>query len=520
MASSAPGVDIEYPTDGPPIIRTLSTSTAAFIGQTPVKPQGSGGGVTVQSVTNAQDYLELFSTPGASFGPVAMSASDQNYVDHMGHAVRGFFANGGSEVYIASLATSEGGSARRIFGLTNADGTTNYLVTAASKGAWGNGVTIRLTQSQAAGRVDVQITSRIKTHDNQNADRIETYTAVPATPEGLGGLLSQFVRIDSTTDAPTGGSIDITPAFNAGAPNSHSVALLNGANATAPSGAAVATALTAALTELQKRGDVSLVALPGRAWVSGGTDNASYEEAIAHCEFMADRMVLVQIAKSVADFKNNGAALPLSSYMAAYFPTGIVSIPLTRELTTRQETHLIGHVAGIFARVDAWQSPAGLTADMRAVTEFTVPISRIEQGPMNDNGVNALRIVNGIQVSYGGRTRDIGGIYQYVAVRRTAFLIGDSIREALQRVVFERNIEATWQNVKTAVRGFMRSLYDSGAFQGATADEAFQVFCGLGESMTQTDIDEGKLIVRSRFKAAKPAEFIIVRVEQILQGET
>ena len=92
----------------------------------------------------------------------------------------------------------------------------------------------------------------------------------------------------------------------------------------------------------------------------------------------------------------------------------------------------------------------------------------------------------------------------------------DSLRAALESVVFAKNTETTWTNVKAGVNGLMQSLYAQGAFQGATASQAFDVAVGLGESMSQAEIDAGLLRVVVRFAPAKPAEFIEVSVEQLI----
>lgn len=516
MSIAAPGVDIRYPTDGPPLIAELSTSVTAFVGPTRVKPDGSGAGIVVRKIRSSDEFLQTFGTPGANYGPVSLSGANKDDVDLMGHNIRGFFANGGSEAYVISTSGIGAATAVRNFAFAGTP-VVKFEAVAASNGLWGNRINVKITNSSAANRVDVEVTS-VLAGDDGDVVRTERYTAVEASEASITAMASQyvtFVAISSGTVAAER-TLDLSAA---GADMDFD--LTGGADSSAPAAGAVGSAVP----ELEKLEDVSLIVLPNNAWrnsapMTGNDDNLLM---VSHAEEMQDRMVLVRIDDSVVAFESNAAGLPLSSYMAAYYPAGKIVIPLTSDALLTQTVGLIGHVAGVYARSDsqigAWQSPAGLQADLRAVTELSTPLNRKQQAPMNQNGVNALRIVNGIQTVYGARTRDVGGLYQYVAVRRTAFLIGDSLRDALQRVVFARNIESTWQNVKTAVNGFLRSLFNRQAFQGATADEAFQVLCGLGESMTQTDIDNGKLIVRARFKAAKPAEFITVSIEQKLQGE-
>ena len=101
-------------------------------------------------------------------------------------------------------------------------------------------------------------------------------------------------------------------------------------------------------------------------------------------------------------------------------------------------------------------------------------------------------------------------------VRRTAIFIEDSIRNAIPWAVFEGNDTPLWLSLKANIGGFMDNLHRSGAFQGDKASDAYFVRCGLGETMTQTDIDAGRVIVIVGFAPLKPAEFVIVRIQQIV----
>ena len=109
--------------------------------------------------------------------------------------------------------------------------------------------------------------------------------------------------------------------------------------------------------------------------------------------------------------------------------------------------------------------------------------------------------------------------YRYVPVRRTQNMIGESLYNALQAVVFEPNDHKLWSGLRASVGGFMDTLHRAGAFQGAKASDAFFVRCGLGSTMTQTDIDAGIVRVVVGFAPLKPAEFVVVEIQQIV-GQT
>ena len=99
-------------------------------------------------------------------------------------------------------------------------------------------------------------------------------------------------------------------------------------------------------------------------------------------------------------------------------------------------------------------------------------------------------------------------------VRRTQNMIGESLYGALQAVVFEPNDHKLWSSLRAGVGDFMDGLHRAGAFQGEKASDAYYVQCGLGSTMTQGDIDRGQVIVEVGFAPLKPAEFVIVRLQQ------
>jgi hypothetical protein len=104
--------------------------------------------------------------------------------------------------------------------------------------------------------------------------------------------------------------------------------------------------------------------------------------------------------------------------------------------------------------------------------------------------------------------------WRYVPVRRTAIFIEQSVYNGIQWAVFEPNDRPLWSSLQTNIESFMLGLFRSGAFQGDKASDAFFVRCGLGATMVQGDIDRGQVIVLIGFAPLKPAEFVIVRIQQ------
>ena len=182
-----------------------------------------------------------------------------------------------------------------------------------------------------------------------------------------------------------------------------------------------------------------------------------------------------------------------------------------------------GAIAGIFARTDTqrgvWKSPAGLDASFTGVSSFTLPLTDEENGMLNPLGINCLRTfpVFG-RVLWGARTLRgadaFADEYKYTAVRRTALFIEESLYRALKWVVFEPNDEPLWAQVRLNVGAFMHNLFRQGAFQGQTKNEAYFVHCDA-TTTTQNDINLGIVNVNVGFAPLKPAEFVVIRLQQM-----
>jgi phage tail sheath protein FI len=505
MNYQAPGVYIKYVTEGPLAIPAESTSTALFVGPTKVggSVNSTNDGVTPLKIRSVKDYADAFATKGASLGAVSMPTVNSSGTDHMGLAVSGFFLNGGSTAYVVSTKQDAGAvAATGVFAATNGGTTLNYRVTAASAGAWGNDVSVSLSASASgAGFIDIIVSLALQSDGGTNTVQTERFLGIGI--DKVEGLSSSIVSFAETTDA---GTVTLDTA----APGSaETLALTTGADSTASTMGYAD--IFAALADVD---DISLIVLPDKSW--SGTDQGDISQALAHAQASKDRLVLVQAADDTTDF---GTVGPETEYISAYYPMGKVAMKNAAGDVVTSTTSVTGYVAGVIARTDQtkgpWTAAAGTHADLRGVTGLTHDVGQNAQADINSEGVNAIRFINGLPTIWGAKTRDRFGIYRYQPVMRTAFLIADSLRTALEPAVFAKNTEVLWGNLKASVTGFMTGLYAQGAFQGATASQAFEVACGLGETMTQAEIDTGLLRLTVRFRAAKPAEFIEVSVEQL-----
>jgi hypothetical protein len=246
--------------------------------------------------------------------------------------------------------------------------------------------------------------------------------------------------------------------------------------------------------------------------------------AAAYCEKKRAMLIVDPPAAwdTVKDVTDNLADLGTVSKNAALF------FPRLRQPNPLRDNKLedfvpCGAVAGVFARTDSqrgvWKAPAGLDATLVGVPQLSVPLTNDENGQLNPLGVNCLRTMPAAgRVVWGSRTRQgndrLASEWKYIPVRRTALFIEESLYRALHWVVFEPNDEPLWAQVRLNVGAFMNSLFRQGAFQGASPREAYFVKCDK-ETTTQNDIDRGIVNILVGFAPLKPAEFVVIKLQQI-----
>jgi uncharacterized protein len=284
-----------------------------------------------------------------------------------------------------------------------------------------------------------------------------------------------------------------------------------------------------AFANLKEYRDVSIILLPGFAYDNDG--KGVIDAAIAHAEAMSNRMVIVdppaglrlRTAKEVKD-----AGFTTSNFAALYYPWVRVPNPhfdpdTAANLPRTVEVAPSAFAAGLWARIDGkrgvWKAPAGLEADIRGMLGPAVVVGDDVQDNLNEWGVNCIRSIIGPPVIWGARTLATKAKPEdrYVPVRRTALMIGESLYNSLQAVVFEPNSHVLWSSLRAGVGDFMNQLFRAGAFQGEKVSDAYYVRCGLGDTMTQADIDSGIVRVVVGFAPLRPAEFVVVEIKKILR---
>ena len=227
------------------------------------------------------------------------------------------------------------------------------------------------------------------------------------------------------------------------------------------------------------------------------------------------------VAKAGFTATNDSYPGTISDYAALFFPR----LKQRNSLKENQMEEFVGcgAVAGVFARTDAqrgvWKAPAGQDATLNGVPQLSVPLTDAENGELNQLGINCLRAfpVYG-RLVWGSRTLQgadrLGSEWKYIAVRRTAMFIEESLSRGLKWVVFEPNDEPLWAQIRLNVGAFMHNLFRQGAFQGTTPKEAYLVKCDK-ETTTQNDINNGIVNILVGFAPLKPAEFVFIKIQQL-----
>jgi phage tail sheath protein FI len=277
------------------------------------------------------------------------------------------------------------------------------------------------------------------------------------------------------------------------------------------------------LYTLEKADLFNLLCLPPYE-PGGAIDDTLIGTAAAYCEKKRAMLIVdpppewSTVAKAIAGLPDIGTS---SKNSALFFPRLRQPNPLRENKL--EDFVPCGAVAGVFARTDAqrgvWKAPAGLDATLVGVPQLTVPLTNEENGQLNPLGVNCLRTMPaGGRVVWGSRTLQgsdrLGSEWKYVPVRRTALFIEESLYRALQWVVFEPNDEPLWAQIRLNVGAFMNSLFRQGAFQGQSPREAYFVKCDK-DTTTQNDIDRGIVNILVGFAPLKPAEFVVIKLQQI-----
>lgn len=283
------------------------------------------------------------------------------------------------------------------------------------------------------------------------------------------------------------------------------------------------------MVALEPVDEVNLLVVPDLMLSFGGIGNLSPDDVeqvqlamIAHCEKLKDRFAILDpirnhTVQQVQAWRKDNLD---SKYAAIYYPWIKVSDPIGAENSTSRFIPPSGCVAGIYARSDTergvHKAPANETVS--GVIELERTLTSGEQDMLNPNGINCIRAFQGRGIRvWGARTISSDSLWKYINVRRLFLYIEGSIEKSTQWVVFEPNNERLWGRIRATITEFLTRVWKDGALMGTKAEEAFFVRCDR-TTMTQDDIDNGRLIILIGIAPVKPAEFVIFRIAQWAGG--
>lgn len=264
---------------------------------------------------------------------------------------------------------------------------------------------------------------------------------------------------------------------------------------------------------LENEPSISLVAVPGRTSVP--VQNA----LINHCERMRYRFAVLDtpLGARLTDARAHRQNFD-TTRAAVYYPGLVIPDRFSPPGEIRTITPS-GHMLGIIARTDTTRGVHKAPANevVRGILQFETKLGKGEQDILNPLHVNCFRDFReenrGLRI-YGARVATSDPEFKYVNVRRLLLFIEQSLDIGLQWAVFEPNDQPLWDTVKQSVSNFLTTVWRSGALAGLKQEEAFFVNIGFNITMTQDDVDNGRMIVEIGVAPVKPAEFVIVRISQ------
>jgi hypothetical protein len=499
-----PGVYIEEVPSGVHPITGVATSITAFVGFAQRGP--------VNEPTMVQSFPEFIRV----FGGLVEDST-------MSYAVQQFFLNGGRDALIVRTARLAGGGTLATRGTVTVGGggTKNLTLRAANEGAWSGDLRVRIDHDTADKDATTPVLYNVSIKD-VGTGFVEVIRNLPLDPAAAAIIEQQSVQVRATT----------TPTAR---PDAHT----NVPPGQDPFDPAVTTRYSSMSTGVDgTHGEADLVpATPN------GLGMYSLERAdlfnllcippVLHARDEQRAFFIVDPHPDwIGPAQITGGGTALTTYIASigsddrrnaaiYFPYLRAPDPLQNDAIA--DFPPCGAIAGVMARIDGsrgvWKAPAGLEAGISGVQELKAKLTDGENGILNPRGVNCLRTFPASgHVVWGARTLQgdnaLASEWKYVPVRRLALFLEESLYRGTQWVVFEPNDEPLWAQIRLNVGAFMHNLFRQGAFQGTTPKEAYLVKCDK-ETTTQTDINNGVVNILVGFAPLKPAEFVIIRIQQL-----
>jgi hypothetical protein len=504
----SPGVYVEEVDSGARPIEGVGTAIAAFVGMA-----SSGPVNTPTLVTNWSQYASLFG----------------DFLDgcYLGHAVYGYFLNGGGACYVVRVGSNEAlpPAAKAVLGAgsgaTSAgktDGEEGVRIEALVEGGEGNDITVEVADAPRDddGEDTFKIVVRkggsvAETFDNLTSKRgAQNFVTVV-------NKQSKLIRLESLglTDPLPRGSVTLAGG-GVSAPTH-----------VAPDDYVGSPTDRTGFGGLEAIDEVTMVSVPDlmSAYQHQMVDLEGVQAVqlamIAHCELMGDRVAIIDPppglnAQQIKEWRVDKAGYD-SKYACMYWPW-------VRVLDPSSGTKILvppsGHMAGIWGRNDDTRGVHKAPANevVRGAIALEINITKNEHDLLNPVGINCVRAFpgRGIRV-WGARTLSSDSAWRYLNVRRLFNYLEESVLDGTNWVVFEPNDYALWSKIRRTVSAFLVNEWRKGALFGMTPAEAFYVKCDA-ETNPAEGIDAGQVVCEVGVAPVKPAEFVIFRLSQFSGG--
>jgi Bacteriophage tail sheath protein len=519
-----PGVYVEEVPSGVHPITGVATSITAFVGYAARGP--------VNDPTTIQSFAEFIRVFGG--------LSDKST---MSYAVNQFFVNGGSQALILRAAHLGSGGTKATKGTVTVGGggSKNLVLTAANEGQWSADLRVRIDH-ETKDKDEVTPTLYNLSVKDVGTGVVEVMRNLPLDPSAKALIEQQsaLVRATTTPTARPDKHSDVAPGEDPFDPAVSTRFAVMGPGADGDQLEADMVPASddgTGMYALAKADLFNLLCIPPflPASDSGGgriVTSAAKHRAAAFCVDQLAFFIVDPHPDWTGPSQITAGGTQLSTYLTSlssddrknaglYFPYLKAPDPLKND--TIADFPPCGTIAGVMARIDAsrgvWKAPAGLEAGIGGVQELKAKLTDGDNGILNPLGVNCLRTFAASgHVVWGARTLQgadsLASEWKYVPVRRLALFLEESLYRGTQWVVFEPNDEPLWAQIRLNVGAFMQNLFRQGAFQGTTPKEAYLVKCDK-ETTTQTDINNGVVNILVGFAPLKPAEFVIIKIQQL-----
>ena len=521
IAPTYPGVYIEEIPSGVRTITGAATSVAAFIGRAQRGP--------VEEPILISSFGEFERT----FGGLWLTSS-------LGFAVRAFFQNGGGQAVVVRLFEAPAGtlSSRIVLG----DGEGSLELEPVSPGSWGAQLRVRIdpldddVRSLIAGQFQLPQATlfnlRVRDLGTGREELHQNLTLLADHAQSVDRVLahrSELVRCVRMSESTPDVVPPALPPPAAGEPWWRSEDAAARPETPPTDGESLeASSFIGPGTESAKRGlyalekaDIfNLLCIPPYR-VGRGNDASLWQAAATYCE-RRRAMLLVDPDPDWGDASRvDTSSVPTSANAAVFYPALIEINPLRGNQVEAFAPS--GAIAGVIARTDAergvWKAPAGLDAALKGTTGLSVSLTDSEIGRLNPLGVNCLKTAPAAgRVVWGARTTvgddRLASEWKYIPVRRLALNIEETLYRGTQWAVFEPNDEPLWAQLRLNIGTFMHGLFRQGAFRGSKPSEAYFVQCDR-RTTTPADVDQGIVNILVGFAPLKPAEFVVVKLQQI-----